>query len=551
MTSLRIRLVRCRSVLTCALTAVSVVGVAVPGSAQTTAFVVRSEPGDFIGLGQSLTITPAQRTFSVTRNSLNGVSVTLTPPPLAPGFQFSPDWVLDFSGPANAPLTLGDYANARRYGRTGFAGFFTEHRPDTICSYYTGRFRVRDIAYAANGDVLRLAIDLEQHCEDVAPAFFAAVRYNTSVPTDLFPGTTAQYSLTVSPPAHGLITGAGISCGSDQSACTMTFATASRPTLTAIPDTGYVFTGWSGACSSGASTTSVHVNSVKECSATFAPVVPISRRTLVMLNITPLGWSGQAGFTAQYRFTPQNSQWTVTTFGTNGLRIDIRSVGPYVGLDWILEFRAPVGQAMHAGTYFSESPAPPNASFPFTRTPPPVVEAYGDGGRCTALFSRLDVHQIEFDARTGDVSAFAAGFETSCNNQWFNPTIGTVNYRATFEIPCASPDPFESLGDGQCFNFGWLPPGMALPGEQPDPLPPSPPPSSGACTTADPFAALGGGTCHNGGWLPPGMPTPGGGSNPPPPSPSPPPMGCTIPDPFISLGGGTCRNGGWLPPGMQ
>jgi hypothetical protein len=128
---------------------------------------------------------------------------------------------------------------------------------------------------------------------------------------------------------------------------------------------------------------------------------------------------------------------------------------------------------------------------------------------------------------------------------------------------CSTPDPFASMGGGTCYNGGWLPPGMPVPGQTvtptptpapkptPTPTPPPPPaPSpvpSGVCMTSDPFASLGGGTCYNGGWLPPGMPVPGGSAVPT----QPPSTGdCTTPDPFTAIGGGTCYNGGWLPPGM-
>jgi hypothetical protein len=134
---------------------------------------------------------------------------------------------------------------------------------------------------------------------------------------------------------------------------------------------------------------------------------------------------------------------------------------------------------------------------------------------------------------------------------------------------CTTPDPFAALGGGTCYNGAWLPPGMTppvtskpAPGVQPPPVPspsaPVAPPTNVTCTIADPFASMGGGTCYNGGWLPPGMPVPGGGAAPPPsptpssPSPSSPstPTACATPDPFVVLGGGTCYNGGWLPPGM-
>ena len=105
-----------------------------------------------------------------------------------------------------------------------------------------------------------------------------------------------------------------------------------------------------------------------------------------------------------------------------------------------------------------------------------------------------------------------------------------------------------ALGGGTCFNGGWYPPGMPLPGTPaappPAPTPTAPPPAGGGtCATPDPFVALGGGTCFNSGWYPPGMPLPG--------TPAAPPTmpGCIGPDPFVGIPGliGLCVNGGWLP----
>jgi endonuclease/exonuclease/phosphatase family metal-dependent hydrolase len=116
---------------------------------------------------------------------------------------------------------------------------------------------------------------------------------------------------------------------------------------------------------------------------------------------------------------------------------------------------------------------------------------------------------------------------------------------------CATPDPFTALGGGTCYNGGWFPPGMPIPGRPvatPSPAPAAP----AGCATPDPFTALGGGTCYNGGWFPPGMPIPGRRvGTAPSPAPRPAPAGCATPDPFTALGGGTCYNGGWFPPGMS
>jgi hypothetical protein len=126
---------------------------------------------------------------------------------------------------------------------------------------------------------------------------------------------------------------------------------------------------------------------------------------------------------------------------------------------------------------------------------------------------------------------------------------------------CVGPDPFAPMGGGVCYNGGWLPPGMVVPNNPvtPPPAPPATPPATpappasagGTCATPNPFAGLGGGTCYNGGWLPPGMPVPGGGV-PVPALPAPPatPGVCITPDPFVAIGGGRCVKGGWIPGSM-
>ncbi len=59
---------------------------------------------------------------------------------------------------------------------------------------------------------------------------------------------------------------AGISCGSD---CSEAYNPGTNVTLTATPDTGSVFTGWSGDCSGTNATVTVTMNSNKTCTATF------------------------------------------------------------------------------------------------------------------------------------------------------------------------------------------------------------------------------------------------------------------------------------------
>lgn len=84
-------------------------------------------------------------------------------------------------------------------------------------------------------------------------------------------GTT--YSLTISKPGTGTGTvisdPSGISCGSSCYATFATFTNGTPVTLTAIPDSGSTFTGWSGACSGSDTACSITMSQAQNAVATF------------------------------------------------------------------------------------------------------------------------------------------------------------------------------------------------------------------------------------------------------------------------------------------
>ena len=88
----------------------------------------------------------------------------------------------------------------------------------------------------------------------------------------VFDTSAGQYTLTVtrSGTGTGTVTSSpeGISCGSD---CSEAYSAGTTVTLTATPDTGSVFSGWSGDCSGSALTTTVTMDGDKTCTATFSP----------------------------------------------------------------------------------------------------------------------------------------------------------------------------------------------------------------------------------------------------------------------------------------
>ena len=81
---------------------------------------------------------------------------------------------------------------------------------------------------------------------------------------------TPTYQLNLSPvPTGGTVTGGGIACGTGGSACQATYGSSTSVTLIAAPDSGYTFTGWGGSCAGTSTSTTVLVNAVRTCAATF------------------------------------------------------------------------------------------------------------------------------------------------------------------------------------------------------------------------------------------------------------------------------------------
>ncbi len=90
--------------------------------------------------------------------------------------------------------------------------------------------------------------------------------------------TPTTYALTISKSGSGAVTSSpsGISCGSD---CSESYASDTSVTLTATPDSGYTFSGWSGDsdCSDGV----VTMNAARNCEAVFVANNPMPQSLTV------------------------------------------------------------------------------------------------------------------------------------------------------------------------------------------------------------------------------------------------------------------------------
>lgn len=87
-------------------------------------------------------------------------------------------------------------------------------------------------------------------------------------------------TLTLTPPTHGKITAPGLDCGTS---CSQTLPPDTEIPLTATPEPGYIFTGWSGDCAGTENPLTITLDKAKNCRANFAP---ISLPILVVTNPT-------------------------------------------------------------------------------------------------------------------------------------------------------------------------------------------------------------------------------------------------------------------------
>ncbi len=134
---------------------------------------LNSPAGEYIGQGKSLSYTPVDGSFLVTRNFDNGISVQ---------FKSSTNndyWYLDFASADRSPLVAGKYKGAERFGfqSAGCPGLsITGCGRD--CNTLTGFFEVKRVVYDIDGSVLELWITFSQSYGGFQPALTGEVLIN-------------------------------------------------------------------------------------------------------------------------------------------------------------------------------------------------------------------------------------------------------------------------------------------------------------------------------------------------------------------------------------
>ncbi len=166
-----------------------------------------SEPGDYIGGGQTLTFTPADTGFdSMISTDNREIAINLSPS--------SSFWSLHLAAPAGTKLLPGVYENATRWPfqapQTPGLDFSGDGRG---CNTLTGKFEVLEAVYAPFGYVERFHATFEQHCEGGTPALFGEVQIiNPPPPPPLTINLTVDRKGKVQRASGSVIVGGTIQC---------------------------------------------------------------------------------------------------------------------------------------------------------------------------------------------------------------------------------------------------------------------------------------------------------------------------------------------------
>jgi len=139
---------------------------------------------------------------------------------------------------------------------------------------YTGSWNITNVAngpYTIIADVI-----------DASSSYATSLPKNVTVSKIVNPPSESTFNIYLPGTGTGVVSGAGLSC---TSTCSKTVANGTSVSLTATPNTGSTFTGWSGACTGTSPTCTFTVNRATPVTATFslASAVPST------LTVTKIG----------------------------------------------------------------------------------------------------------------------------------------------------------------------------------------------------------------------------------------------------------------------
>jgi len=387
-------------------------------SAQTleTSLSMTSEPGDFIGQGQSYLYAQADGTFTVQKNFYNGVTVSFSTP------DYSHWWSLDFAAPNNQFLAVGTYLGGVRYpfqdaDQSGLA----VAGDGRGCNTLTGRFEVKQIEYGAGAAITAFWATFEQHCEGGVPALFGEIRYSADVGLVV----TAPYNQTIGRLQPLTFNVSAV----DLAGHSVTLSAIGLPEGATFTDQGD---------NTGVLTWTPAMDQLGRYLVTFRGDdghggTNTSATLVSVMGVTALAMQSDSGDYIgggqSYLYTPSNAWILAGTNYDNG--VSASSIVPDYSHWWSLDFAAPNNEPLAVETYLGAM------RYPFQDADKPGLDLYGDGRGCNTLTGQFEVKQIEYGTGT-DIAAFWATIEQHCEGA--TPALhGEILYNADARLDIVVP----------------------------------------------------------------------------------------------------------------
>jgi len=163
-----------------------------PAATATSQFTFISQPGDWIGQGQSRSFDESSARFRVeVAPDLTTITVSLI------SNDQSEWWDLSLDGPAGTPLAVGHYPNASRYPfNAPDSNGMAVSGPGRGCNTLRGEFAISALRFAPTGGIELLDATFSQMCEGFMPPL------EGRVVIDKRPIAALEASIAILPSAH-------------------------------------------------------------------------------------------------------------------------------------------------------------------------------------------------------------------------------------------------------------------------------------------------------------------------------------------------------------
>jgi hypothetical protein len=380
-----------------------------------TYFSYASQPGDYIGQGQTATLTaPTALGIGGTAGSVSFSADT--------GSQW---WDVTLAAPRGEQLTTGVYENAARAPFNGAQPGLSVTSTGRGCNTTKGRFTVYAISADTSGQITSLDAEFTQFCDGGAGALTGTVKYAAPyvvpiVLTSSNPSTVADQPVTLT---------ARVNPGTGP----VTFMDGDTVIGQASPDSASLARFTTNRLTAGA-----HALYAKQGTSTSARL-----SQAVSAADTSLWFSSEngdyIGQGASASYVPPNA--TLTSRGDSGYA-SISVDDPASGDWWTVDIAAPPGQTLVPGTYTGAVRAP------FRGAGQPGLSVSGSGRGCNELVGDFTVHQVG-TAPDGTIASLDVSFTQYCGSSP-EALTGRARFRAgPASTPVASTTSLTAVTSGE------------------------------------------------------------------------------------------------------